>query len=184
MKTQAYWKVLSELVEFYSRQGSNSTLSTYSRLFVQFLFDHLPKNFERLCANDRLAVYQEGRRAGDAKLPSCAGLRFHGLRVLSRIQTLTEGFSIQSQRFGETFEIFLVERPPIFSAVIFEQGIVVLPEGILITRCGSITDVPEHGDRGDQRPILAPGTVIIGRLNFRTKINEHIFGWRSIKNTC
>lgn len=122
-------------LEITSEEGGSPTLPGDNALFAdsQLLFNQHLESAEWLGAQDRLPVDQKRGRAGYPDRARLGGGGFNQLSVFARVKAFIERFTVQPQVSGELLQLILREIPFVFPALLIEEQVVVLPEGILVS---------------------------------------------------
>ena len=81
-----------------------------------------------------LVVDNDRRRAGHVDRPSQVSVRPYALQVPSAVQALCEPGLIEPDLARESNQVLVRVRTLILAVPVFEQGVVVLPEPILLAR--------------------------------------------------
>jgi hypothetical protein len=100
-------------------------------LYTELLENRL-EFFERLGAENALAVNNESRGALHAQLRAGSRIALHLGGILARIQALIEFCSIQAQLCGKTFQVIFAECALVLAILALEQQVVVFPELALV----------------------------------------------------
>jgi hypothetical protein len=95
------------------------------------LLDNLLEGCKWLTANQGSPIDHKARSALHTDLPGETGLLLDGLSILARVQTIVEGFRVQSQLLGKFLEIVFTESTLIFAMLAGEEEIMVFPKLIL-----------------------------------------------------
>lgn len=113
--------------------GQPLGFSCFQPLPTQNLFEDSLEGAQRLRANQRPSVDQEGRGAAHANPLRHLGLVLHQLCVAARIQAFVKDFGVQANLFCKALQILFAESALVFAGLAGKQLVVVLPKSILFS---------------------------------------------------